>query len=223
MVDAAFYQEDIQEGYFFAGRKYARVKWTPYGSEETRTWGPVPIKDYWGSLNKAGFGTVEAVLPVDGATTEFYFFHGSSVARIKFTPKAGDDSITDGPLKITEKWKCLAGKGFDTVDVTLAVPGKTNEAYFFKGTRYVRLNVVDDRIVYGPANVVDEWPGLAKAGFDSIQASIPIPKDKAKLPGETYFFKGDKYVRVQVIASKPDVLTWGPYKLDDYWKTLDWL
>ncbi|KAE8330697.1 Hemopexin [Aspergillus sergii] len=220
MVDAAFYQEDIQEAYVFSGRRYARVKWTPYTGEEKITWGPAKIADYWPGITKAGFGTVEAVLPIQGVKTEFYFFFGGRVARIKFSP-GGNDTVVEGPLKITDKWKSLSDAGFDTIDAAMSVPGGQNEAYLFRGTKYVRIDVANDKITYGPAKLVDEWPGLTQVGFDSVDAAIPVPN--AKVDGETYFFKGSQYARIQVIRSGADKVTWGPHPIADYWKTLDWI
>ncbi|KAH8697511.1 hypothetical protein BGW36DRAFT_450182 [Talaromyces proteolyticus] len=39
----------------------------------------------------------------------------------------------------------------------------------------------------GPREIVKEWPGLAKTGFDSVDTALQVPEDKAKKPGETYF------------------------------------
>ncbi|KAE8166621.1 Hemopexin [Aspergillus tamarii] len=220
MVDAAFVQDDIEEAYVFSGRRYARIKWTPYTAEEKITWGPAKISENWPAITKAGFGTVEAVLPIPDVRTDFYFFFGGRVARVKFSP-GHDDAITEGPLKITEKWKSLSSAGFDTIDSAMVVPGQKDEAYLFKGTKYVRINVKDDKITFGPANLADEWPGLTQAGFDSVDAVIPVPN--AKVDGEAYFFKGSQYARIQVVRSGADKLTWGPYPIADYWKTFDWI
>jgi hypothetical protein len=80
-----------------------------------------------------------------------------------------------------------------------------------------------DQIIYGPAEIVKEWPGPAEAGFISVDSALRVPEDKAKHPGETYFFRTGQYARVQVIPSKPDALQWGPAKWEDHWKSLDWI
>ncbi|KAJ5704664.1 hypothetical protein N7455_005866 [Penicillium solitum] len=219
MVDAVILQEDIQEGYFFSGRRYARIKWASYGSDEKITFGPKPIVDHWPALSNAGFGRVEAAFPVHGTTTEFYFFFGARVARVQFQP-GKKDTIVEGPLKITDKWKSLANTPFDTIDAALVVPDLANQVYFFRGTHYVRIDVANDKIIYGPSKLADEWPGLTQAGFDSIDAAVPVPN--AKVHGEYYVFKGSQYVRLQVLASKADKLTWGPKPIADYWKSLEW-
>jgi hypothetical protein len=223
MVDAAFYLKDLGEAYFFSVDTYCRVRWEPYTSIEERTFGPAPIKDHWKSLAQAGFDTVDAVLPVPGVTDEVYFFRGLEVVRIKFQPKTGGDTIVEGPIKTLDKWKSLAGTTVDRVGASITVPGVANQACLFSGPNYVKLDVVEDKLVYGPTEIVKEWPGIAKAGFDSVDAALQVPEDKAKQPGETYFFRAGQYARVQVIPSKPDVLQWGPAKWEDHWKTLDWI
>ena len=223
MVDAAFYQNDLGEAYFFSMENYCRVRWEPYSSTETRTWGPAPIKDHWKSLEKAGFHSVDAILPVQGVADELYFFRGLEVVRIKFVPKSGGDTISEGPIKTLDKWKSLAGTTTERVGAAIAVPGVPNQAYLFSGTNYVKIDVIKDKIIYGPQEISKEWPGLAKAGFDSVDAALQVPEDKAKQPGETYFFRAGQYARVQVIPSKPDALQWGPQKWEDHWKSLDWI
>ncbi|CAI7661063.1 unnamed protein product [Penicillium pancosmium] len=215
MVDAAFYQKDLGEAYFFSMENYCRVRWEPYSSIEKRTWGPAPIKDHWKSLEQAGFHSVDAILPVEGVADELYFFRGLEVVRIKFAPKAGGDTITEGPMKTLDKWKSLAGTTIERVGAAIAVPGVPSEAYLFSGTNYVKIDVVKDKITYGPQEIIKGWPGLAKAGFDSVDAALQVPEEMAKQPGQ--------YARVQVIQSKPDVLQWGPEKWEDHWKSLDWI
>jgi hypothetical protein len=115
---------------------------------------------------------MDAVLPVQGVADEVYFFHGLEVLCIKFQPKTGGDTIVEGPIKILDKWKSLAGMTVDRVGVAVAVPGVPNEAYLFSGPNYVKLDVVKDKIIYGPAPIVKEWPGLAKAGFNLVDAAL---------------------------------------------------
>ncbi|KAL4905381.1 hypothetical protein BDW74DRAFT_15916 [Aspergillus multicolor] len=220
MVDAVFFHKGIQQAYFFGGRRYARIEFVPGGSDEKITYGPATISDHWPSLKSIGFGTVEAVLPVEGTQDEGYYFFGSRFARIKLVPNSQDDKVLDGPWVITEKLTSLGQAGFDTIDAALPVPGKSGEAYIFRGVNYVRINVDQDKIVYGPAKLTKEWPGLTKAGFDSVDAAFPEPGSSN---GTVYFFKGDQYVKLKVVASAPDTIVWGPKPIKDYWSTLDWI
>ncbi|KAB8212536.1 Hemopexin [Aspergillus parasiticus] len=220
VVNAAFFHQDIEEAYIFAGGRYARIKWTPYTSKEERTWGPSLISDDWPGITEAGFNTIDAVLPIQGVTTEFYFFSNGRVARVQVIP-GEEDEIVEDPLSITDKWKSLNRAGFHTIDAAMLVPGGENEAYLFSGEKYVRIDVVNDKVTYGPANLNDKWPGLAQQGLTSVDAAIPVPN--AKVDGETYFFIGTQYVRNQVVRGASDKVTWGAHPIADYWKTLDWI
>ncbi|QKX64736.1 uncharacterized protein TRUGW13939_11912 [Talaromyces rugulosus] len=220
MVDAVYFNEDIKEAYFFGGTRYARVKFTPATGTEEITWGPQPITKYWPSLVKAGFGTVDAILEVPGVPGQIYVFRGAHYVRIKVEPQTSGDEIVYGPYKITDQWKTLAKAGFDTIDAAIPVPGKDGEAYIFRGENYVRVHVFDDKIIYGPAKLATEWPGLTQAGFDVVDAAFPVPGGTG---GETYFFSGINYVKVKVVASAPDKISWGPKPIADYWKTLSWV
>ncbi|PYH44037.1 Hemopexin [Aspergillus saccharolyticus JOP 1030-1] len=220
MVDAAYYHPAFKQTYFFGGRRYARIKFTPGKNDDEITWGPSKIDERWPSLTSLGFGTVDAVLPVEGSPDETYVFHGSRFARIKVVPESNNDTVVDGPWVITDKLKSLAAAGYDTIDAALPVPGKPGEVYIFRGTNYVRINLDQDKTVYGPAKLSVEWPALTKAGFDSVDAAFPVPEDKN---GLAYFFRGDQYVKLKVIASAPDVINFGPKPIKDYWKSLDWI
>ncbi|KAL2833960.1 Hemopexin-like domain-containing protein [Aspergillus pseudoustus] len=219
MVDAIYYHPGGKHTYAFGGRRYARIDFVPDASEEKITFGPAALRDHWPSLKSIGFGSVEAVLAVEGSPDEAYYFFGGHVARIKVVPSTQSDTVVDGPSLITAKWKSLAQAGFDTIDAAIPVPQKPGEVYFFRGVNYVRVNVDQDKIVFGPAALAKEWPGLTSAGFDSVDAAFPQP-DK---PDIAYFFKGDRYVKIRVVASAPDQVTWGPKLIADHWKTLDWI
>ncbi|KAL4815848.1 Hemopexin [Aspergillus spinulosporus] len=220
MVDAVFYHKGIQQAYFFGGRRYARIEFTPGSSGEKITFGPAAIADRWPSLRSIGFGTIDAILPIDGSQDEGYYFFGARFARIKLVPSSDDDTVVDGPWVITQKLGSLSKAGFDTIDTALPVPGAPGEAYIFRGVNYVRINVDQDRIVYGPAKLTAEWPGLTEAGFDSVDAAFAEP---GNTNGTTYFFKGDQYVKIRVVANAPDTIVYGPKFIKDHWKTLDWI
>jgi Hemopexin len=219
MVDAAYFNEEIQQAYFFSGTRYARVKYTPSTPDENITVGPATITEHWPSLAKAGFGTVDAILPVPDVKGDAYFFHGGRYARIRVHPSTSNDTIVYGPSKISETWKSLTAAGFDTVDAAIAVPGVAGEAYFFRGTKYVRIHVWDDKVVYGPKTISDTWPGLTEAGFDTVDAILPI----ANTHGDAYFFSGTNYAKITVVAGAPDKVKYGPKPIASTWKTLSWV
>ncbi|KAL3435150.1 Hemopexin [Aspergillus tetrazonus] len=177
---------------------------------EKITFGPAAIADHWPSLKSIGFGTVDAILPIDGSQDEGYYFFGARFARIKLVPSSDDDTVVDGPWVITQKLASLNKAGFDTIDAALPVPGVSGEAYIFRGVFYVQINVEKDIIVYGPAKLTAEWPSLTEAGFDSVDAAFPEPGR-------------DQYLRIRVVASAPDTIVYGPKFIKDHWKTLDWI
>lgn len=216
MVDAAYYREDIQETYFFGGTRYARIEFTPATNKERITVGPRKTVPHWPALAKAGFGTVDAILPHPTSKDEAYFFFGGRYIRMNVP----NDTIAYGIDKITDNWKSLAQAGFDTVDAAFLVPGVYAQAYVFRGVNYVRINMFEDKTVFGPKNITELWPGLAKAGFDSVDAALAVPGTN---DGQTYFFKGDRYVKTRVVAGEPDEIIWGPKDIEECWKTLNWI
>lgn len=151
---------------------------------------------------------------------QIYVFCGTRYVRVKVVPETSNDEIVFGPYKITDQWKTLAKAGFDTIDAAIPVPQKDGEAYIFRGENYVRVHVWEDKIVYGPAKLTAEWPGLTQAGFDVVDAAFPVPGGSG---GETYFFSGINYVKVKVTASAPDRISWGPKPIAGNWKTLSWV
>ncbi|KAK0714115.1 Hemopexin-like domain-containing protein [Lasiosphaeria miniovina] len=211
------------EAYFFHGTKYARVYFVPSSPTEEITYGPASVAKEWKTLVEAGFDTVDAALPVPGHDGEVYFFSGVNYVKIRFTPGTPDERITFGPRKIADKWKTLAQAGFETVDAVLPVPGVENEAYFFNGNRYVKIRFTpgsaDEQIVYGPANIADEWKTLAKAGFSTIDSALPVPDQS----GEAYFFSGSQYVKIKFVQGSPtEEILYGPTSITKEWKSLSW-
>jgi hypothetical protein len=41
------------------------------------------------------------------------------------------------------------------------VAGSPGEAYFWRGNNYVKVNVAEDRITFGPQKVIDHWKTFA--------------------------------------------------------------
>lgn len=165
-IDAAFPVPGHEgEIYVFSGTRYVKIKFVPGTPEESILYGPANIVDEWKSLAKAGFETIDAVLPVPGHEGQVYFFSGNQYVKIKFTPSSSTEEITFGPTTITKEWKTLAQAGFDTIDAALPVPGHEGQAYFFSGSQYVKIKFVPssstEEIVYGPTRITNEWKSLA--------------------------------------------------------------
>ncbi|KAJ5984285.1 Hemopexin [Penicillium waksmanii] len=67
MVDAAYWHPAFKQTYFFGGRRYARIKFSPSTNDDMISWGPDEISERWPSLVSIGFGTVDAILPVENS------------------------------------------------------------------------------------------------------------------------------------------------------------
>jgi hypothetical protein len=157
MVDAVFYHKGIKQAYFFGGRgRYARIDFVPGSAGGKITFGLAAIADHWPSLKSIGFGTVDAILPIDGSQDEGYYFSGAHFARIKLVPSSDDDTFVDGPWVITQKLASLNKAGFDTIDAPFLLPG-----FLVKRTSFEAC--IMDIIVHGPAKLDAEWPSLTEA------------------------------------------------------------
>ncbi|KAK3313332.1 Hemopexin-like domain-containing protein [Apodospora peruviana] len=178
-IDAAFAIRDKDHAnqiYVFSGTSYVRIKFFPGTPDEKILNGPTSIVSGWASLDKAGFKSVDAVLPImnGGYEGQAYVFKGDQYVRVKVNPGVHrGDTITYGPASIKENWTSLAKVGFKTVDAVLSVSGAKgyeNQAYFFYGDEYVRVKVAPgvrggDEITYGPAKIAENWKSLKSLGW----------------------------------------------------------
>jgi hypothetical protein len=208
-----------QEAYFWHGNKYARVSVV----EDRITFGPKRVVDHWKTFAQAGFTTIDAAVKVPNQENQLYVFSGTRYVRIEYVPASPEEGIVYGPYNIADQWRTLVEAGFDTVDAILPVAGHPGEAYFFSGNQYVRIKIgvssSDDEIVFGPARIIDEWKVLNQAGFDTVDAAIPVPGEE----GQAYFFSGGQYVRVAYVAGTPEEsLIYGPSRTYEAWRCLEW-
>ncbi|CAG8846465.1 34910_t:CDS:1 [Gigaspora margarita] len=156
------------ETYFFCGTQYALISVVPTSHGAVIT-GPKNIVDYWPSLRKAGFNTVDSVLPSPKGDGEAYFFSGTQYVLIKVIPGTTDDYIITGPKSIADYWPSLRQAGFNTINSVLPSLKGNEEVYFFSGTQYALIKVIpgtmDVHIITGPKSVAEYWPSLLQAGF----------------------------------------------------------
>lgn len=229
---ACFEEPSINEAYFFSGEQYCRVKYTPGTSAEDITYGPTEIAQEWKTLVEAGFNTVDAAFAIrdPGYENQVYFFSGTKYVRIKFIPGTPQEEILSGPTDIVSGWASLDRAGFDTVDAVLPItdPGYEGQAYVFRGDQYVRIKVNPgvhrgDVITYGPASIAENWPSLVNAGFPNGVDAILSASAQPGFGDQAYFFSGDRYARIKVVPStSEDVITAGPSRIAEGWKTLTW-
>lgn len=157
-------------------------------------------------------------------TMESYFFKGASYARITAAPSTKHGCITFGPTRSVHDWPSLVTAGFDSVDATLPVPGSDDEIYVFSGLRYamIKASPEDNRVVYGPAKITDDWFSLAKAGFGRVDSCMRVPGEGRE--HDAYFFRGEEYVRVTVQPwTKHEKIVYGPSKIGEPFFCFSWL
>ncbi|KAG8705679.1 hypothetical protein FRC08_001517 [Ceratobasidium sp. 394] len=97
----------------------------------------------------------------------------------------------------------------------------TNQSYFFKGDKYVKIHwtpgTTDDGISYGPTEFVKEWESLKETGFSKIDGILPIPGHDYR----AYFFSGSKYARIEYVPGAPgDKILGGVRTISDSWLSL---
>ena len=132
----------------------------------------------------------------------------------------GNTTKADGPWKITEKLTSLTQAGFDTVDAALNVPGKKHQVYFFRGTKYVKVHLEDDRLVKGPKSLAHGWPELANAGFDAVDTAVEVPGTA----NQVIFFRGKKSITVEIVSGGDNRVVKGPESILTDWNgAFDWL
>lgn len=149
--------------YFFRGTNYIRIDGIQLGKSAGRlAAGPHPISSGWPSLKKAGFETIDAVLPMGAGVA--YFFSGTRYIRVGGIQVGnGGDTLEAGPHQIAEKWASLKKAGFYSVDAVLSVGDSV--AYFFSGSQYARVEGIvlgagGDTLAVGPFQIYDGWTSL---------------------------------------------------------------
>ncbi|KAG8688825.1 hypothetical protein FRC12_000949 [Ceratobasidium sp. 428] len=157
--------------HFFNGNTYARIDWAP-GQSDVLIHGPSLIINDWKSLRDAGFSQIDAILPLDQVYKAFVF-SGPRFCRIRYLVGQGDDALLTGVSSITEHWRSLAKAGFDHVDGAMVVPGATNQAYFFSGSKVCRVAFnTTDELLEGPYEINKRW---YKLGFQTIDTVFQAP------------------------------------------------
>ncbi|KAH7329813.1 Hemopexin-like domain-containing protein [Rhizoctonia solani] len=96
-----------------------------------------------------------------------------------------------------------------------------DESYVFQGDRYIRYQWTpgtgNDKITYGPTETHKEWASLKEAGFNYIDAILPIPGHDHR----AYFFCGDKYARIEYVPGAPgDKILGGVRSVHENWASI---
>ncbi|KAG6861580.1 hypothetical protein C0995_014876 [Termitomyces sp. Mi166 len=88
---------------------------------------------------------------------------------------------------------------------TVLHPSNPQLAYFFCSSMYSIVNIVPQILVVGPRPIIEDWPSLAEANFDDVDAILPNPEDTQQM----YFFSGATF----------DYIIGGVAEISD-WKSL---
>ena len=152
-MDAALWSDTNQKIYFFNGSEYIRVD--PANGWRADPGYPKPIAGNWPGFPASFASSVDAALYSD-ANQKIYFFKGSEYIRVD--PKNGWNVDPGYPKPIAGNWP-----GFPAdfaVGVDAALWAEWNQRiYFFKGTRYLRVNPAANWSVEGgyPRDININW------------------------------------------------------------------
>jgi hypothetical protein len=98
--------------------------------------------------------------------------------------------------------------------ITTALNEGNGNVYFFKGSEYIRLDIVTNRVEAGPATIASLWPELPPPWSNGFDAAVNW-RD-----GKVYFFKGAQYLGFDLAtnkASEPRPISGNWHGLPDAW------
>lgn len=137
---------DSNTAFSFAGTPFVRIEGGT--TDGTIIRGPNQIAS-WQTLRTAGSATINAILRRPDMDNTAWFFSFDKYAQVTFKSDTDPGSVL-GPRDIADDWAPLRSAGFRTVDAACPVPRHANEAYFFSGESYVRINIKTLATVNGP-------------------------------------------------------------------------
>jgi hypothetical protein len=157
--------------YFFKGNRYLR-----YNVATDRVdLGPVEISRYWTSLPVEFQSNIDAA--VNWGDGHVYFFKGNRYLRYDIAA----DTVDVGPVEIARNWTSLPAEFQSNIDA--AVNWGDGNAYFFKGSRYLRYKIAQDTVDVGPIEIARYWTSLPAEFRTNVRALInwTFPCDLAGL------------------------------------------
>jgi hypothetical protein len=179
----------IRGDFFFGGAPEVKMPAPPAGAVSGTTW-RCDGKCIDGGIRLPGNRTV--------------LFRGDQYAR--FT---GDELDKGYPLPIAGRWPFPDSwsPGIDAV-----VDWGGGRVYFFKRDQFMRYEIGPDgaETAYPPLPIATHWPSLPKSWGYGIDAGINWGNGKA------YFFKGNQYLRYDMIRDEVD--PGFPKPIADNWK-----
>ena len=125
-----------------------------------------------------------------GTTQKIYFFNGSEYIRVD--PNNGWNADPGYPKPIAGNWPGFPASFAAGIDAALW--SETNQRiYFFKGNQYLRVDPNAGWVVEPgyPRAIAGNWPGFPADFATGVDAALWSGTNQ-----RIYFFKGDKYIRV---------------------------
>ncbi|KAJ6141506.1 hypothetical protein N7470_009896 [Penicillium chermesinum] len=155
--------ENKIDAYFFCGSRCARLN-TQTG-QLADDGGPFNFQEKWPCLKDLGFDLVDAAMSFGFKGPEsasvICFFRKETYALVdvnqNFLVEAGHTAL---------RFNALAKANFKTIDAVVFKPRRgEREAYFFSGSQYALVDLIGDKIAWGPVNVDTMWRSLKTVGF----------------------------------------------------------
>ena len=158
-ISAAFYRGKGR-AYFFAGNQYYRYTVVRNAVDAGY---PKPIAGNWPGMSDIGFDSgLDAA--VNWGNGKVYFFKGNQYCRYDLP----SDKVDSGyPKPIAGNWPGVSGTGFEN-GLDAAINYGNNKVYFFRGDKYLRLDLVNKSVDAGyPKAIAGNWPGIYASGIDA--------------------------------------------------------
>jgi hypothetical protein len=152
-IDAVLWSDKNQKIYFFKGSNYIRVD--PNNSWNVDPGYPKPISGNWPGFPSSFASGVDAALG-SKPNNKIYFFKGSQYIRVD--PNNSWNVDPGYPKQISSNWHGMPSTFAAGVDAA-EWSDSNGRIYFFKGTRYVRLNPANNWTVDGgyPREININW------------------------------------------------------------------
>lgn len=184
---------------------------------------PPPVKSWTTHVDKYASKepvriTRAAYAKDDGTTV---FLADNVIAQV-----TAEKETPESTTVLIQHWPKLLQAGIHRIDAILPDPklSETHHICIFSKNFYVRLNELTGEVVEGPSQISQSWTALREAGFQTIDAVLPHPSNKAT------FFSRDQYatitfdllkdgVRSNLIGSGPFASQWpslAAFKSIDY-------
>lgn len=193
-IDAALNGDGPFKGkaYFFKGDQYFRYDWY---KDKVEVGYPQEIKDNWPGFPRNFFRNIDAAVSGAGRHNgKAYFFKGSEYLQYDWQR----DQVDRGyPRSIGSDWRGLPMTFTRDLDAVLPGVGEfRNKVYFFKGNQFVRYDWDREQCDPGfPKNINDYIRDLPRGFASRIDAAV---MGDGPFAGKIYFFKNDRYVRIDI-------------------------